>query len=231
MVAIPWLPEDEIWFPPPEQALREPDGLLAAGGDLSPARLLQAYRQGIFPWFSDGEPILWWSPEPRCVIYPAQQHISRSLKRRLRKQDYQVRYDTAFAAVMSACAEPRGDGAGTWITAEMRAAYQRLHQLGHAHSVEIWRQGRLIGGLYGIAIGRIFFGESMFSAEPNGSKLAITHLCQRLHQQGYYLLDCQVYSDHLASLGAVCISRPVFLDALNRGAAPTIQDYWYRQQN
>lgn len=228
MVAIPWLPDDAIWFPPLEQALEEPDGLLAAGGDLSPARLLQAYRLGIFPWFSEGEPILWWSPEPRCVIYPDQLHISRSLKRHLNKCDYQVRYDTAFSQVMEACAAPRDDGAGTWITEEMLAAYQRLHQLGHAHSVEIWRNGRLIGGLYGIAIGRIFFGESMFSRETNGSKLAITHLCQRLHQQGYFLLDCQVYSDHLASLGAQCISRVAFQALLQQGAATAVEDHWDR---
>lgn len=226
MTAIPWLEEESLWFPPLEQALEHPDGLLAAGGDLSPKRLTAAYRKGIFPWYSDGEPILWWSPNPRCVINPVTFHCSRSLKRRMRRQDYTIRYDSAFQQVMQACAAPRADDHGTWITPAMSAAYLRLHQQGVAHSIEVWRNHKLIGGLYGLALGRVFFGESMFSAERDGSKLAIAHLCERLQQQGFYLLDCQVYSDHLASLGAYCIPRAEFQQLLDQHAAQAVKDHW-----
>lgn len=211
-------------FPPAQQALREPDGLLAVGGDLSPARLLQAYRRGIFPWYSDPQPILWWSPDPRCVILPGGFHISRSLGKLLRSHRYTVSFDTAFERVIAACAAPRAQQpeGGTWITGDMQAAYCELHRLGHAHSVEVWMDGRLAGGLYGIAIGRVFFGESMFSRRTNASKIALAWLTRQLGAWGYALLDCQVYSEHLASLGAQCMPRAAFLervqDAANQAA-------------
>jgi len=226
VVTIPWLPDDEIWFPDPERALVQPDGLLAAGGDLTPARLIAAYRQGIFPWYSAGDPILWWSPNPRCVFFPDRFHISRSLRRQLHRNDYRISYDTSFAQVMHACAAPRGDDNGTWITPEMSHAYLALHQLGVAHSIEVWREDALIGGLYGLAIGRIFYGESMFSRATGGSKIALAHLTARLSRQGYFLLDCQVHSPHLESLGAHCIDRSEFRRILNRWTAPTIQGLW-----
>jgi leucyl/phenylalanyl-tRNA--protein transferase len=206
---IPWLtPADR--FPPVAAALAEPNGLLAAGADLSVATLLDAYRQGIFPWFSPGEPILWWSPDPRMVLLPAAFKVSRSLARRLRRRDYEVRADTGFAAVMAACAEPRPGQAGTWITAEMRAAYERLHAAGFAHSVETWIDGELAGGLYGVAIGRMFYGESMFSRASDASKLALAHLVAQLTRWGFGLIDCQMETAHLASLGARPIPRSEF---------------------
>jgi len=207
---IPWL---SPWpaFPPVEQALTEPNGLLAAGGDLSPARLLAAYRQGIFPWYSPGEPILWWSPDPRLVLLPNELIIRRSLAKVLRNQPYRVTLDTAFAAVIEACAEtPRRGQDGTWITAEMRAAYRRLHDLGYAHSVEVWQDDELIGGLYGVALGAMFFGESMFSRRRDGSKIALAHLCAFLAQGRAELIDCQMHTDHLVSLGARPLPRAVF---------------------
>lgn len=227
MVAIPWLPDDEIWFPAADTALEQPDGLLAAGGDLSAPRLIEAYRRGIFPWYSDGEPILWWSPNPRCVFFPEQFHISRSLQRQLKRGDFQVTYDQAFERVVDACAAPRSEENGTWITLEMRSAYLHLHQLGIAHSIEVWRDCSLIGGLYGLAVGRVFYGESMFSAATGGSKIALAHLTDRLHKQGYALLDCQVHNPHLESLGAVCIKRRDFLAILNQNASKSVQDMWH----
>lgn len=204
-------------FPDPRLALREPDGLLAVGGDLSPARLLYAYRHGIFPWYDADLPILWWSPDPRAVILPHGEHVSRSLRKRLKRDDYAIRYDTAFEAVMRECAAPRAKQpeGGTWINADMLAAYNRLHALGHAHSVEVWRDAALIGGLYGVSVGRVFFGESMFSRATDASKLALVHLAHRLWDRGYALLDCQVFSEHLATLGAVSMPRPEFLAALS----------------
>lgn len=197
-------------FPPVELALDEPDGLLAAGGDLSPERLLAAYRHGIFPWFSEGEPILWWSPSHRTVFETAAMHVPRRLARWLRTCDWTIRADTAFGAVMRACAEPRARQRGTWITAEMLAAYERLHELGHAHSVEAWDGDRLVGGVYGVALGRMFYGESMFSAETNGSKVALLGLARALSGWGFPMLDAQVASDHLFTLGAFELPRDHF---------------------
>ncbi|MDP2809012.1 MAG: leucyl/phenylalanyl-tRNA--protein transferase [Rhodocyclaceae bacterium] len=215
---IPWLPAEaapESSFPPVERALAEPDGLLAVGGDLSPQRLLAAYRRGIFPWYSEGEPILWWSPDPRMVLFPDELKVSRSLAKILRNVDYEVRFDTAFADVMAACAAaPRHGQPGTWITPEMQAAYRRLHALGHAHSVEIWIDGQLAGGLYGVAIGRAFYGESMFARRRDASKIALAHLCSRLSTRGFGIIDCQMETAHLASLGARPIPRREFLARL-----------------
>ncbi|MCX8087458.1 MAG: leucyl/phenylalanyl-tRNA--protein transferase [Rhodocyclaceae bacterium] len=213
---IPWLDADSP-FPPVTEALKDPNGLLAAGGDLSPARLIQAYRQGIFPWYSTGEPILWWSPDPRMVLFPAELKISRSLAKTLRNADYEVKLDTAFAEVIAACAAtPRPHQTGTWITPHMQAAYRRLHALGFAHSVETWRAGKLIGGLYGVALGRAFFGESMFSRASNASKIALAHLCAYLEARGFGIIDCQMETAHLASLGARPIPRDEFVARLAR---------------
>jgi leucyl/phenylalanyl-tRNA---protein transferase len=211
---IPWLGE-EITFPPVSTALTEPSGLLAAGGDLSPERLLAAYRQGIFPWYSSGDPILWWSLDPRMVLRPVDLKVSRSLARTLRNADYEVRLDTAFAQVIHACSTmPREGQNGTWITREMQTAYLHLHQLGYAHSVETWIDGRLVGGLYGIAIGRAFFGESMFSCIRDASKIALAHLCKHLQHCNFGIIDCQMETSHLASLGAHPIPRCDFVAAL-----------------
>ena len=201
-------------FPPVSKALRSPNGLLCAGADLSPARLLDAYSRGIFPWFSEGEPILWWSPHPRMVLFPAELKVSRSLRKAVAKGIFQTRFDTAFAEVMRACAEPRDGQAGTWIVPEMVAAYTRLHELGFAHSVESWRDGRLAGGLYGILLGRVFFGESMFSRETDASKVALVKLVARLEALGVGLIDCQQATRHLASLGAREIPRREFAQRL-----------------
>ena len=213
---IPWLERDDA-FPPLAAALEHPNGLLAAGADLSPQRLLAAYRQGIFPWYSEGEPILWWSPDPRMVLIPSEMKVSRSLVKTLRNRDYEIRFDSAFDAVMHGCATRRTDDdaasagdAPTWINEEMRAAYRRLHQLGYAHSVETWIEGELAGGLYGVAIGRMFYGESMFTRVRDASKIALVHLVQRLQRHGYGMIDCQMYTPHLASLGARAIARGKF---------------------
>ncbi len=203
-------------FPPVERALREPNGLLAIGGDLSPQRLLRAYRQGIFPWYNTGQPILWWSPDPRLVLFPADLRISRSLRKTLRRGALRVTLDTDFAAVVTACAAPRAEGQGTWITRDIATAYAGLHALGHAHSVEVWQQGRLVGGLYGVALGRVFFGESMFTRISDASKVAFVYLVRQLERWGYELIDCQVYTGHLASLGATLISRAAFGARLDR---------------
>lgn len=201
----------DLTFPPVEQALDDPNGLLAIGGDLSPQRLLAAYRHGIFPWFSTGQPILWWSPAPRMVLYPQELNISRSMRKRLKQQDYEVRYNTAFREVMQACAETvRPDQDGTWITGPMIEAYATLQELGHALSAETWIDGQLAGGLYGVRIGRMFFGESMFHRVSNASKIAFIHLVQELQRQGCGLIDCQMHTSHLASLGAREISRSEF---------------------
>jgi leucyl/phenylalanyl-tRNA--protein transferase len=210
---IPWLSENDP-FPSPAQALRDPNGLLAAGADLRPERLLAAYRQGLFPWYGPGEPVLWWSPDPRMVLVPAEFKVSRSLAKRLRRRDYEVRFDAAFAAVMRACAEPREGQGGTWIVADMVRAYCRLHELGHAHSVEAWRDGELVGGLYGVALGGMFYGESMFSRATDASKVALAHLVAQLSRRGYGLIDCQMETAHLASLGARPIARAEFLERL-----------------
>jgi len=208
---IPWLYADTP-FPPVSKALQEPNGLLAGGGDLSPQRLLAAYRRGIFPWYSPGEPILWWSPDPRMVLIPDKIRITRSLEKTLRNTEYSVKLDTAFAQVIAACAAtPRPGQDGTWITAEMQQAYIRLHALGYAHSVETWHDGRLVGGLYGVAIGRVFCGESMFSHATNASKIALAHLCRFLAGREFGIIDCQMETAHLTSLGACPIPRDDYL--------------------
>lgn len=214
---IEWLAEDPgAQFPPIEQALLDPDGLLAVGGDLSPQRLLNAYQQGIFPWYSEGEPILWWSPDPRCVLFPEKLKISRSLKKTLRKQLFKISMDTAFEAVMRACAESRPNQQGTWISEDMLQAYVRMHQLGFAHSVECWQDEQLVGGLYGMAIGKVFFGESMFSRKTDASKVALVYLCDYLIEHGFKLIDSQIYTPHLESLGAELIPRPQFAELLKQ---------------
>jgi leucyl/phenylalanyl-tRNA---protein transferase len=210
--AITWLtPEgDREWFPPLEQALDEPEGLLAAGGDLSPARLLAAYRRGIFPWYSAGQPVLWWSPNPREVLLPAEFRCSRSLAKTLRNRGFEVTFDRDFADVVSACATRREHSTGTWITPEMHAAYCDLHTRGRAHSVEVRLQGALVGGLYGVLMGRVFFGESMFSRERDASKVALAWLVKRALVAGLQLIDCQLPTPHLRSLGSKPISRREF---------------------
>jgi len=210
---IPWITGNAP-FPPAAQALRSPSGLLAAGGDLSAPRLLEAYRHGIFPWFSAGEPILWWSPDPRMVLIPGEFRISRSLARVLRNMSYEVRCDTAFERVMRSCAAPRGEHNGTWISEDMIAAYCALHEIGYAHSVEVWIGGRLAGGLYGVAIGRMFYGESMFSHASNASKIALAHLARQLERWQFEMIDCQMNTAHLASLGAREIPRSEFIARL-----------------
>ncbi len=201
-------------FPAVQQALQAPNGLLAAGADLSSARLLTAYRAGVFPWFNVGEPILWWSPDPRMTLIPSQFQVSHSLKKVLRERAFTVRFDTQFSEVMQACAAPRKNQAGTWIHEDMVAAYRELHRLGYAHSVEVWQGDNLIGGLYGMAIGRMFYGESMFSVQPNGSKIALAYLCKQLARWQFTLIDCQMYTAHLASLGAREIPRDEFIRQL-----------------
>jgi len=208
---IPFLHTFDAQFPSPERALSEPNGLLAIGGDLSPQRLLAAYREGIFPWFSEGDPILWWSPDPRMVLVPGDLRISRSFSKRLRNSVYEVRLDTAFERVIDECAAPRQGQSGTWITASMREAYLSLHRSGYAHSAETWIEGELAGGLYGVAIGDIFFGESMFSRANDASKLALARLAGWLRAERFHLIDCQFHTDHLQSLGAHRIARRDFL--------------------
>lgn len=204
---IPWLTKNSP-FPPVTLALQEPNGLLAAGGELSAARLLLAYRQGIFPWFSPGDPLLWWSPDPRMVLIPDEFKLSASLAKVLRNGRHEIRTDTAFEAVMRACAAPRAGQHGTWIDEQMIAAYCELHRLGFAHSIETWLDGKLAGGLYGVSIGQMFYGESMFSRVSNGSKIALAYLCKQGHAA---MIDCQMHTPHLASLGARLVSRDEFI--------------------
>lgn len=206
-------------FPDPETALLEPNGLLAAGGDLSPERLLYAYRHGIFPWYEAGQPILWWSPEPRAVLRPDALKVSRSLRRSLRRAGFEYSADRAFAEVMAGCAAPRHYTSGTWITTEMRDAYQRLHTLGWAHSIEVWKDARLVGGLYGLHIGEVFFGESMFSRATDASKAALVQLVRHLAGR-LVLIDCQQATSHLTRLGAVTIPRREFLATLQAACDP-----------
>jgi leucyl/phenylalanyl-tRNA--protein transferase len=202
-------------FPPPHLAIRE--GLLAVGGDLSVERLLLAYRSGIFPWYSKGEPILWWSPDPRLVLYPEELRVSRSLRRIIKKKIFHVTFDQAFEEVIQACADvKRSYGDGTWITDEMKAAYCELHRRGHAHSVEAWQDDKLVGGLYGVSIGRAFFGESMFSLVSNASKVAFAIFVQKLQQLDFKLIDCQVRTDHLIRFGAREVPRKLFLEQLGK---------------
>lgn len=204
----------ESCFPPVDTALAHPNGLLAKGGDLSLPRLLDAYRHGIFPWFNPGEPILWWSPDPRMVLVPDEIRVGRSLARRLRNAGFETRVDTAFVEVMRGCAEPREGEPGTWISPVMIAAYSRLFEAGYAHSVETWHDARLVGGLYGVAIGRMFYGESMFSRMPDASKVALVRLARQLHAWGFGLIDCQMETPHLARMGARPIPRAAFVAQL-----------------
>ncbi|MCX4193255.1 leucyl/phenylalanyl-tRNA--protein transferase [Methylophaga sp. OBS1] len=231
-MSITWLAATtQSRFPPVEQATEH--GLLAAGGDLSAERLLDAYRHGIFPWFNKNDPILWWCPDPRMVLYTNRVHISKSLKRQLRKQDITVTLDTAFEQVMHACSAPRANQPldpdnRTWIHEEMIKAYSELHSLGYAHSVECWQQNRLVGGLYGVAIGKAFFGESMFSFVTDSSKIALVALCQQLKRWDMPVIDCQIYSDHLARMGAEEIPREVFLGQLQQLCyQPAVSSPWH----
>ncbi|MCI1010202.1 leucyl/phenylalanyl-tRNA--protein transferase [Pseudomonas oryzihabitans] len=225
---VKWLTRESPDFPPLQQALREPNGLLAIGGDLSAARLISAYRHGCFPWYQAGQPLLWWSPDPRTVLFPPDLHVSRSLAKTLRKTPLRVTYDQAFERVILACAGPRRDADGTWITAEMRQAYQQLHTQGWAHSVEVWDGDQLVGGLYGIAMGKLFFGESMFSHVDNASKIGFVTLVRDLAAWGFVMIDCQMQTAHLQSLGATSLSRERFseylakyLDQASMAAWPT----------
>jgi leucyl/phenylalanyl-tRNA---protein transferase len=209
---ITWLsPKDAPeWFPPPEQALDDPAGLLAAGGDLSPARLLAAYRRGIFPWYSPGQPVLWWSPDPRAVLFPEEFKVSRSLAKTLRNGGFSIAIDRDFPEVIDGCAAPRPHSLGTWITPEMRAAYLELHHRRHAHSIEVRLGRELVGGLYGVRLGGVFFGESMFSRARDASKVALAHLVAMCRRNSIAVIDCQLSSRHLASLGARSIPRAQF---------------------
>lgn len=218
---IPWLGKS-LHFPPVTQALVEPDGLLAAGGDLSVSRLLHGYRHGIFPWFSPGEPILWWSPSRRMVLLPGDLHVRRSLDKVLRNKPYLVTSDSKFAEVVKGCAAPRAGQHGTWITSEIQAAYTELHLAGHAHSFEVWMDGALVGGLYGVQLGGVFFGESMFSRRTDASKIAFAHAARWLFANGIELIDCQFHTDHLATLGAHEIGRDEFLRRVSSGVAQPV---------
>lgn len=212
---IPFLgPADP--FPPVEQALDHPDGLLAAGGTLTMKRLVDAYQQGIFPWFNEGDPVLWWSPDPRTILVPSRMHISHSLKKRLKKNNFHVTIDAAFARVLDGCAAPRAEDSGTWLTEQMKRAYTSLHVAGLAHSVEVWRDGELAGGIYGVAMGRMFFGESMFSRRPDGSKIAMARLAAQLDRWAFPMIDCQLETDHLMSLGAEHMPRRQFVREVQR---------------
>lgn len=218
---IPWL-NPANGFPDTALARKEPNGLLCAGGDLEPATIIEAYSRGIFPWFSDDQPILWWSPDPRMVLFPAEFKISKSLAKTVKSEKFETRFDTAFATVIAGCAAPRGPEGGTWIVQEMQEAYTRLHELGIAHSVESWLPGdkggdgggELVGGLYGIALGRMFFGESMFTRATDGSKVALVALVDKLRRDGFELIDCQQQTRHLASFGARPIPRLDFVQRL-----------------
>ena len=210
---LTWLERDDP-FPPVERALKNPNGLLAAGADLSVERLLQAYRRGVFPWYSNGQPPLWWSPDPRMVLFCEEIKVPRSLAKSIRNKGYEVRVDTAFPEVLKGCAEPRRQQPGTWLGPDMRVAYARLHQEGYAHSFETWLDGELVGGLYGVALGRMFYGESMFSRATDASKVALVALVQHLKEKGFPLIDCQMHTPLLESLGAREIPRREFLRAL-----------------
>lgn len=229
MLAVPWIATDDhdSPFPDVEQALIEPDGLLAIGGPLSPVRLEQAYRRGIFPWFSDDQPVLWWAPSTRAVIRPGHMRLRRSLKKRLRNGCYRVTTDTDFRSVIAGCAAPRPDAEGTWITPGMQQAYNSLHDHGLAHSVELWRDGELAGGLYGVSVGGAFFGESMFSRASDASKMALAWLSAQLRRWGFHLIDCQMPTEHLERLGAQRLARPSFTAELQQALTqPTHLGPW-----
>jgi leucyl/phenylalanyl-tRNA--protein transferase len=228
MTRLVWLSEQAApdWFPPVAQALRDPPGLLAAGGDLTPARLLAAYERGIFPWYSAGQPILWWAPDPRMVLFPAEFRCSRSLQKTLRRGHLQTHLDCAFGATIRACAAPRRSGADTWLNEQMIGAYEALHAMGLSHSVETYQSGQLVGGLYGVQLGRVFFGESMFSRATDASKVALARLIRECPANGIELIDCQVASTHLAGLGAREISRQEFAALLARHATREPRSRW-----
>jgi len=228
MTAPYWLnPYDPTDFPNVSLALHDPDGLLAVGGDLSIERLLAAYQRGIFPWYSGDQPILWWSPDPRSVLFPENLHISRSLRKTLRKQFFTITIDTAFSDVIQACSEPRADGLGTWITDEMQQAYLRLHQAGYAHSVECWLNDKLVGGLYGVAMGKVFFGESMFSRVTDASKVAFVLLVRQLQRWQFEMIDCQIQTTYLNQFGAELIPRTRFVQLLDQYCKqPGRNDVW-----
>ena len=230
MQSLLWLSRNQRAdvFPPASEALAEPNGLLAVGGDLEPERLLAAYKQGIFPWYQSGQPILWWSPDPRAVLWPSRLKVSRSLHRSLTKRRFEFRVDTEFERVVAGCAEPRRYGGGTWITPEMATAYARLHEQGWAHSFETWADGELVGGLYGVGIGRAFFGESMFTRVTDASKVALVHAVAFLSARGTEVIDCQVASAHTQSLGAVDIPRAQFLDLIAELCAESAQPQTWR---
>ncbi len=216
-LAFVWLHSGRVadHLPPPQAALPEPNGLLAVGGNLEPQTLLRAYAEGIFPWFNEGEAILWWSPNPRCVLYPDQVKVSRSLRRRMADAAFRVTADQAFDAVVAACATPRSYSAQTWISDQMASAYGELHRRGHGHSIEVYQEEELVGGLYGVALGRIFFGESMFHRRTDASKIALVVLCRQLQRWGFTLIDCQVSSQHLIRMGAIDMERQQFLRLLS----------------
>ncbi|MDX1489962.1 MAG: leucyl/phenylalanyl-tRNA--protein transferase [Pseudohongiellaceae bacterium] len=228
MNQITALDDSDLSFPPVELALEDPDGLLAVGGNLSSERLILAYSQGIFPWYQDDLPILWWSPGTRMVLYPEKLHVSRSMRKVIKQSPYRISFDEAFDQVISQCAELRLDAEGTWITSDMQKAYITLHKMHFAHSVEVWEDNILVGGLYGIAMGQAFFGESMFSTRSNTSKLALIALSKQLQDWGYQLIDCQVPSEHLESLGAQEMQREDFMKELERlRALPGKQGPWH----
>jgi leucyl/phenylalanyl-tRNA--protein transferase len=209
--------------------MASPDGILAVGGDLTPERLLEAYRQGIFPWYADPEPIIWWSPNPRCVLFPTEIKVSRTMRQILRQKRFAITFDHSFPAVIASCQEKRAGQSGTWITEEMKDSYIKLHEMGYAHSVEAWFEGTLAGGLYGVSLGRCFFGESMFSHVSNASKAAFITLAESLQERGFGLIDCQVRSDHLLSLGAREIPREIFLALLEHLLSyETYRGDWWR---
>lgn len=223
---VPWLDPHTIGFPDVDTALDEPNGLLAAGGALTANWLLEAYPQGIFPWFSEGDPILWWAPDPRLVLYPEHLRVSRSLRKFVKNNPYELYINRDFEAVITHCGATREQSTGTWITPDMAAAYNELHRLGFAHSVEVWEDDTLVGGLYGVAVGKVFFGESMFSRVTNASKLALVGLVQQLKDWQFELIDCQISSEHLVSLGAEEISRAQFRDILQRASQGAETQPW-----
>jgi leucyl/phenylalanyl-tRNA--protein transferase len=227
-----WLDPHPVAFPPTHLALNEPDGLLAIGGDLTSEWLLSAYQKGIFPWYAHDDPILWWTPNPRSVLFTDAIHLSKSLKKRLRQARFDVTFDQAFTDVLKACAHtPRPDQDGTWILPEMMQAYERLHHQGHAHSVEVWQDSVLVGGLYGVAIGRMFFGESMFSRHSDASKLALVALCTQLREWGFRLIDTQVATDHLQRMGARLVSRELFESLLTQQIQQSAPPVWSLSSN
>jgi leucyl/phenylalanyl-tRNA--protein transferase len=232
MTTIAWLSDDDAaGFPPVSHALVEPDGLLAVGGTLSPRRLIAAYEHGVFPWYGEGQPVLWWSPDPRAVLYPSELRVSRSLRKRMRNAGFETRLDSAFSAVIEACSEPRPSGEGTWLTTAMISAYKQLHALGQAHSVESWLNNELVGGLYGVRLGRVFFGESMFSRTSDASKIALVRLIDEARARGIVVIDCQIASPHLQSLGSRSIPRAEFIALLSRHCHPHQPGSWHQQRH